>query len=287
MMQRGRDAESTVPERITSLTNPRVKAAVRLRERRERSATGLTIVDGAREIRRAIDAGVRIETAFVAPELVRGPDAIALLEGLSGSPSIVEVSPAVLEKVAFGDRSDGIVVVASIPRRGLTDVVLPPDPLVVVIEAVEKPGNLGAVLRSADAAGASAVIAADALTDLDNPNAIRASVGTIFTIPVAAATSGETLAWLVDRGIRPVAALVGAPRPWTEVDLTGPVAIVLGSEADGLSATWRGADVAAVSIPMAGVADSLNVSTAAAVLLFEAVRQRTARPAHAAPDPAH
>lgn len=262
---------------ITSLTNARVKAAVRLRDRRERETTGLTIVDGAREILRAIDAGARVDSAFVAPDLLRSPDALAAADRLRGRPTTFEVRPAVLAKVAFGDRSDGIVAIVETPTLGL-DVVgrrLPPDPLVVVVEGVEKPGNLGAVLRSADGAGAAAVIAADPLTDPFNPNAIRASLGTIFALPVVSATSDEIIDWLVDRGIRPVAAIVDSAIPYTDADLTGPVAIVLGSEAGGLSGRWRDRSVTAVSIRMAGVADSLNVSIAAAVLLYEAVRQRS------------
>jgi TrmH family RNA methyltransferase len=145
----------------------------------------------------------------------------------------------------------------------------------VVVEGVEKPGNLGAVLRTADAAGADAVIAADPRTDPFNPNAIRASLGTIFAMPVITAPSVDVAAWLSRRGIRAVAAIVGAPRLHTDADLTGPLAIVLGSEAEGLGPIWRTDAVDGVSIPMAGVADSLNVSIAAAVLLFEAVRQRT------------
>jgi TrmH family RNA methyltransferase len=263
------------PPPITSLTNPRVKAAVRLRDRRERESTGLTIIDGAREIRRALDAGIRVETAFVAPDLVRSPDALVVEERLRHRPSTFEVSAAVLAKVAFGERSDGVVAVVAAPDRQLADLSLPAGALVLVVEGVEKPGNLGAVLRTADAVGADAVIAADARTDLFNPNAIRASIGTIFALPVVAASSGEVLDWLTAQGIRPVAALVEAPVTYLETDLRCPVAIVLGSEADGLSPTWRDPRVTPAAIPMLGVADSLNVSIAAAVLLFEAVRQRS------------
>jgi TrmH family RNA methyltransferase len=260
---------------ITSLTNPRVKAAVRLRDRREREETGLTIVDGAREILRALDAGVRVESAFIAGDLVRSADAIAVVDRLGRRERTIEVSPTVLAKVAFGDRSDGVVAIVEAPRPGLEDLDLPPDPLLVVVEAVEKPGNLGAILRSADGAGAAAVIAADPRTDVFNPNAIRASLGTIFAIPVVAADAEATRAWLTAHGIRPVAAIVESATPYTAADLTGPVAIVLGSEAEGLSDAWRDDRLVAVSIPMAGIADSLNVSVAAAVLLYEAVRQRT------------
>lgn len=261
---------------ITSLTNPQVKAAVRLRDRRERESTGLTIVDGAREILRALDAGVRIDTTFITPDLVRSSDAIAVADRIGRRERTIEVSPTVLAKVAFGDRSDGIVAIVEAPRLELADLELPPDPLLVVVEGVEKPGNLGAILRSADGAGVSAVIAADPRTDLFNPNAIRASLGTIFALPVVAAASEDVRAWLAAHGVRPVAAIVEAATPYTRADLTGPVAIVLGSEAHGLSTAWRDEPLVAVSIPMAGVADSLNVSVAAAVLLYEAVRQRTA-----------
>ncbi|HEY8437665.1 MAG TPA: TrmH family RNA methyltransferase [Candidatus Limnocylindrales bacterium] len=287
MSDGARPGQPSPTERITSLTNPAVKAAVRLRDRREREATGLTIVDGAREILRALDAAVGVERAFVAPDLIRGPDAVAVMDRLRGRPVVTEASPAVLAKIAFGDRSDGVVAIVEAPVRRLDGVTLPPDALVVVVEGLEKPGNLGAILRSADGAGAAAVIAADSLTDLFNPNAIRASLGTIFTVPVATATSAETLDWLIANGIRPIATVVDAPQRYSEVDLRPPIAIVLGSEADGLSATWRDPAVTAVSIPMAGAADSLNVSTAAAVLLYEAVRQVADRQRPVTADPAH
>ncbi|HEX2756323.1 MAG TPA: RNA methyltransferase [Candidatus Limnocylindrales bacterium] len=260
---------------ITSLTNPRVKAAVRLRDRREREATGLTIVDGAREILRALDAGVRVESAFLAEDLLRTPDAHAAADRLRHRPTTLAASPAVLAKVAFGERSDGIVAIVATPRIGLADLVLADEPLIVVIEGVEKPGNLGAVLRTADGAGAQAVIAADPRTDPFNPNAIRASLGTIFAIPVVSATSRETIDWLAERGIRPVATIVDAPTDYAAADLRGPLAIVLGSEAAGLSAEWHDPRVTPIAIPMHGIADSLNVSIAAAIVLYEAVRQRT------------
>jgi TrmH family RNA methyltransferase len=259
---------------ITSLTNPRVKAAVRLRDRSERDVTGLTIVDGAREILRALDAGVHVEQAFIAPELLRSADAFAVAERLRRSPATLEVSPTVLSRVAFGQRSDGVVAVVATPGGSLDDLVLPLDPLVVVAEGIEKPGNLGAVIRTADGAGATAVIAADPLTDLFNPNAIRASLGTIFALPVVAASTAATIDWLTANGIRPIAARVDAPVAYTDVELRGPLAIVLGSEADGLSGAWTDPRVVAVAIPMRGIADSLNVSIAAAILLYEARRQR-------------
>ncbi|HUQ79466.1 MAG TPA: RNA methyltransferase [Patescibacteria group bacterium] len=265
-------------EPITSLTNPRVKAAVRLRDRREREETGLTIVDGAREILRALDAGVRVQTAFIAPDLLRSEDALSVDARIHDWPAAIEVSPAVLAKVAYGDRSDGIVAIVEAPARTLGDIALPADPLILVIDGVEKPGNLGAILRTADAAGAHAVIASEPRTDLFNPNAIRASIGTIFSVPIAAAPTADVLAWLATHQIRAVAAVVGADRHYATVDLAGSLAIVLGSEADGLSAAWLGADTTPIAIPMHGIADSLNVSIAAAVVLFEAVRQRSVPP---------
>jgi RNA methyltransferase, TrmH family len=260
---------------ITSLTNPRVKAAVRLRDRRERELTGLTIVDGAREILRALDAGARVATAFLADDLLRTPDAHEVADRLRHRATTLAVSAAVLAKVAYGERSDGVVAIVETPRLGLADLVVPDDPLIVVVEGVEKPGNLGAVLRTVDGAGADAVVVADPLTDPFNPNAIRASLGTIFALPVIVATSTETLDWLIDRGIRPVAAIVDAPTEYATVDLRGPLAVILGSEAEGLTAAWHDPRVIAVSIPMRGIADSLNVSIAAAILLYEAVRQRS------------
>jgi TrmH family RNA methyltransferase len=265
---------------IDSPANPRIKAAAGLRERRERMVSGLTLVDGGRECLRAINAAVIVETAFVCRPLIHSNEARRVVEKLTqdfgdgaASIDVVEVSERAFEKVAFGDRADGVVLVVRQPSRSLEDLDLPVAPLLVVTEDVEKPGNLGAILRSADGAGAEAVIAAGG-TDLYNPNVIRASVGTVFTTQVAAAPAEEVLAWLRRRGIRTVAARVDGAALHADADLRGPLAIVLGSEADGLSATWHADDVEAIRLPMAGVADSLNVSAAAAILLYEAWRQR-------------
>ena len=259
---------------LTSLANPRVKAAVALRERRERDRTGLTLVEGAREVRRALDAGVEVVETFVCEPLLAGPDARAAIDRLDlGGAPVTPTSEAVFAKVAFGERAEGLVAVVRIPSTSLERLSLPADPLVVVIEGVEKPGNVGAVLRSADGAGADAVVVASARTDLYNPNTIRASAGTIFSVPLGAGSTADVRAWLDDHGLRVVAAWVDAERPYTEIDLRGPVALVLGAEADGLSPAWTDG-VEAVRIPMAGVADSLNVSVSAAILLYEARRQR-------------
>jgi TrmH family RNA methyltransferase len=260
---------------LASPSNPRIKAAVRLRERRERDATGLTLIDGARELRRALDAGVDVVEAFVCEPLVAGEDARAAIDALRRRDvTITTTTEPAFAKLAFGDRSEGLVAVVRAPSLALDDLVVPAEPLIVVIEGVEKPGNVGAVLRSADGAGVDAVIAASPRTDLANPNVIRASAGTIFSVPMAAASTDEVRRWLVDRGIRIVAARVEGALDYTAADLTGAVAIVVGSEAEGLTSAWRGAEVVTIRLPMLGVADSLNVSVSAAILAYEARRQR-------------
>lgn len=262
--------------RIDSPQNPRIQAAVALRDRRDRLAAGLTIVDGARECRRALGAHVEVEAAFVCPPLLRSEDgrgAAAALRARGIDP--VEVSERAFAKLAFGDRVDGLVLVVRTPPTKLDDLDVGEDPLILVTEDVEKPGNLGAILRTADAAGCDAVIAIGG-TDLFNPNVIRASIGTAFTVPLAAATAEAALEWLRSRAIRIVAARVDAERPYSDADLRGALALALGSEAAGLSSAWSAPDIEGVRLPMLGVADSLNVSATAAVLAYEARRQRSA-----------
>ena len=260
---------------IASPSNPRIRATARLRDRRERDATGLTLVDGTREVRRALDAGAGVVEAFVCEPLLAGEDARAALDALADhSIPTISTTEAAFAKVAFGDRADGLVAVVRIPPMRLDDLALPDDPLIVVVEAVEKPGNLGAVLRSADGAGVDALIAASPRTDLMNPNAIRASAGTIFSVPLASASTDEVIDWLGRRSIPIVATLVDAGTLYTDADLAGPLAIAFGSEATGLTEPWRAHGVSAVRLPMLGIADSLNVSVSAAVVLYEARRQR-------------
>jgi TrmH family RNA methyltransferase len=239
------------------------------------------VIDGARELLRALQGGIEVLEVYVCEELCRSEECRELLKALAEptalQPEILYVTREVFEKLAFGARAEGVVGVARTPAHSLTNlVVLPKNPLVAVLEGVEKPGNVGAVLRSADAAGVSALVVADGGTDLYNPNAIRASLGTIFTVPVCAASSAAALAWLQERRLTIYAAWVDAEREYTEVDFTGPCAVVLGNEAEGLSDVWRPdrSGITAVKLPMLGVADSLNVSTAAAVLFYEALRQR-------------
>lgn len=259
---------------VESHRNPRVRAALALRDRRDREAAGATLIDGTRELSRALDGGAVVLEAFV-DEARLGTEGRTLLERLArGGASVVPAAPAILARLAYGERSEGIVAVVRVPDTSLGALRLPADPLVVVVEGVEKPGNLGAILRSADAAGADAVIAADPATDLFNPNAVRASLGTIFAVPVAAATATAVRTFLAQREIRVVAAWVDGSALHTETDLTGPLALVMGSEADGLTEGWMAPGIERVRLPMLGIADSLNVSVAAAVLLYEARRQR-------------
>jgi TrmH family RNA methyltransferase len=261
-------------EPLTSPKNPRVRAAAALRGRHARDEAGLTLVDGTRELSRALDGGAAVVEAFVDGARLSSEGVDAVQRARAAGAAIVEVSARVLDGLAFGDRAEGVVATVRVPDLSLSGLRLPDDPLVVVLEGVEKPGNLGAVLRTADGAGADAVIAADPRTDLFNPNAVRASLGTLFAVPVAAGPSAEVRDDLLTRGLRLVAARVDATTDYTATDLTGPVAIVLGSEAEGLGDAWDHPSVIPVRLPMLGVADSLNVSIAAAVLLYEARRQR-------------
>ncbi|HEX7398547.1 MAG TPA: TrmH family RNA methyltransferase [Candidatus Limnocylindrales bacterium] len=266
---------------LTSAANPRLRAAAALRDRRARIRTGLLLVDGAREVARALDGGVTLVEAFVAAEGSGEADVAAVAQRMAalGVP-LVPVAAKLLGLLAYGERASGIVAVATAPDTSLVSLrLLASAPLVGILEDVEKPGNLGAVCRSADGAGLDAMIAAvGSVGSVDpwNPNAVRASLGTVFTLALAVATTADVLGWLRAKGLRVVAARVDGSVPYTEVDLTGPVALVLGSEAHGLTAEWSGSDVMAVRLPMRGRADSLNVAAAAAILFYEARRQRDA-----------
>lgn len=261
--------------RISSAQNPRIKQASRLRDARHRRTQGRIIIDGLREIARAAAAGVRLLEVFVS-EAKRGR-----LEASPQWPTIVGSGAALFElpdelfsKVAFGQRDEGVAASAERPPRPLDALTLPPHPLAAILEEVEKPGNVGAVFRSADGAGLSAVVVAARNPDLFNPNAIRASLGTVFTLPAAEAAPEDALAWARQHGLQIVAAMVDGAADYTAIDYRRPTAIVLGSEADGLSPLWRADDITAVRLPMRGSADSLNISAAAAVLFYEALRQR-------------
>jgi len=261
---------------ITSPANPRIKQLVGLRRRRGREQSGGTLVEGLAEISLALAAGVRPQALYYCPELA-APDSLAIIaQAASGGAEIVRVSRPVFEKISYREGPDGwLAVVPAVPDR-LDRLRLSARPLVLVCAGLEKPGNLGAILRTADAAGLDAVIAADPVTDWANPNVVRASKGTVFCVPVASADTHEALAWISDHGLQIVAATPDARQIVTDADLTGPTVIAVGAEQAGLPEEWlKRADVR-VRIPMFGLADSLNVSTSAAIISYEAVRQRLA-----------
>jgi TrmH family RNA methyltransferase len=256
-----------------------VKEAVRLRTGRHRAKQERILVDGAREIQQALAAGVQPVEAFICESLCRTDDARRAAEMLSASGGDVwQVTPEVFAKLAFGERDDGVLLVAQTPSASLAAFEPRGAGPIAVIEGIEKPGNVGAVLRSADAAGVAGLIVAEPVTDLFNPNCIRASLGAVFRVPVCTASSAETLAWLRARELAIFAARVDGRLDYTAAPLAAKCAIVLGSEAAGLSPAWYGADVTAIRLPMRGAVDSLNISATAAVLFYESLRQRAAAP---------
>lgn len=285
-------------ETITSAQNRKVKELLTLVEKsKARSAAGLFVVEGQRELGHCLDAGFIPETLFICGEVmavqnnavngaktghltenIEGKDGldalIAKAEALNPRLGVVQIPAFLYEKVAYRGSTEGIIAeVHSVPRS-LEDLRLGERPLVMVLESVEKPGNLGAVLRSADAAGADAVIVCDPLTDIWNPNLIRSSVGAVFSVPVAVCTSEDAIAFLKERGIRIFTAQLQDSEWYYDTDMTGATALVMGTESTGLTQAWRDSADAHIKIPMLGRLDSLNVSVSAAVLLYEAVRQR-------------
>ncbi len=259
---------------LTSLQNARVKHVVRLRQRRAREREGRFVVEGRRELERAFDAGAAIEAVFHCDALHRGAPERDLIRRLGRADiELVATSAEAFRKMSYRQGPDGVLGVALSPPLGLDRLGDSSDSLWLVVEGIEKPGNLGAMLRSADAAGAG-VIVADPKTDVFNPNVIRASIGTLFTVPLAVATGDEVRGWLQARAISPVTATPEANVPYTEADLTGDIAFVIGTEHTGVSPAWRSAGSASLSIPMSGDADSVNAAMAATILLFEARRQR-------------
>lgn len=256
-------------ETITSAQNPKIKQLLALQEKsRLRRETGLFVVEGLRELGHCLSAGFEADTVFYCPEILAG-------RRLPGSCSkAFEVSKEVYAKIAYREGTEGVIAEVKCKDRRLGELQLPAEPLVVVLESVEKPGNLGAVLRSADAAGVDAVIICDPLTDLFNPNLIRASLGGIFTVPCVACTSEEAIAFLKERGVQILTAQLQDSEWYYDTDMKRGTAIVIGTEATGLTQAWREAADAHIKIPMLGALDSLNASVSAAILMFEAVRQR-------------
>ena len=271
---------------ITSPSNPKLKHVVKLRTCSVREETGEMIVEGFRECRRALDNGYRPQAIFHCPEIyLKNENEPKLVEDcVRLGADAYRCSKACFAKIAYKERPDGLLMTGPHVSVPLSSLKLPDNALVIVAEAIEKPGNLGTILRSADAAGAAVVIVCDRTTDIHNPNVVRASTGTMFSVPIAEAESGEALAFLKKRGFRILAATPHAEKLHFEEDLTGNVAIALGAEQYGLTSRWMdGADLR-VRIPMLGLADSLNVSQAATILAFEAVRQRMAKGLVKAPD---
>ena len=271
-------------EIITSAQNPKIKNLLLLQEKsKARREQGLFVVEGRRELEHCLEAGFKVRTVFICPEII---DSAAnyfsqgfaknqfSAESSAVDVVVIEIPEQLYRKVAYRESTEGIIAEVEYKELKLSDLKLPENPLVMVLESVEKPGNLGAVLRSADAAGVNAVIFCDPLTDLYNPNLIRASIGAVFTVPTVAASSEETIAFLQERGIQILTAQLQDSSLYYDIDMRRGTALVMGTEATGLTDLWRKAASAHIRIPMLGRLDSLNVSVSAAILLFEAVRQR-------------
>ena len=263
---------------LTSPANPKIKYVVKLRTCSVREETGEMIVEGFRECRRALDNGYRPNSIFICPELYlknENEDRLVSDAAAAGADVFLCSRPAFL-KMAYKDRPDGLLMTGPHVAKTLDRLVPPPNALVIVAESIEKPGNLGTILRSADAAHAAAVIVCDRTTDVHNPNVVRASTGTMFSVPIVEASSEDAVRWLKARGFKILAATPHAEKLHFEVDLTGNVAIAVGAEQYGLTSKWMDLADMRVRIPMLGLADSLNVSAAATILVYEAVRQRLA-----------
>jgi len=258
---------------IKSLQNDRVKEVVKLRERRHRDRTGKFLIEGYRELLRAAESGLEIEELFICPDLFLGENENQLIKTLKAGVEIT-CDPAVFQKMSYRDRPDGLLAIAPQMSRQLSDITFRSTPFVVVAEAIEKPGNLGTILRTCDAVGADALLVCDRCTDIHNPNVVRASVGTLFTVPVIEVGNEEAAAWLESHGMSILAATPAATELYTEIDLTQPTAIAFGTEQYGLSDFWLQRAQHRVRIPMKGHADSLNVAMSTGVLLYEVLRQR-------------
>lgn len=259
-------------EVLTSVHNPKIQRLISLQQKSSlRRETGLFVLEGLREISHCLEAGYEPDSIFICPEICRE------LPGDTGSAKIFEVSREVYSRIAFREGTEGIIAEIKVRRTDLDNLQPGENPLIIVLESVEKPGNLGAVLRSADAAAADAVLLCDPLTDIYNPNLLRASLGAAFTVPTVCCSSEEAIEWLKSRKIQILTAQLQDSSPYYDCDMQKATAIVMGTEATGLSQQWRDAADAHILIPMLGHLDSLNVSVSTAILLFEAVRQRQSR----------
>ena len=267
---------------ITSVQNARIKHVVALQQKSSlRREEGLFVVEGQREIEHCIACGYKIVDVFTVLSEESAPSGRADGLLLTGDYSVTTTTRQVYEKMAYRGSTEGIIAIAKCKEHSLSSLLLPPssflenqNPLIVVLESVEKPGNLGAILRTAEAAGVDAVIVCDPLTDLYNPNLIRASIGGVFSVPVAVCNSKECIDFLKERKIRILTAQLQDSYDYYDYDMQGATAIVMGTESTGLTPQWREAADAHIRIPMLGRLDSLNVSVSAAILMYEAVRQR-------------
>lgn len=258
---------------ISSAQNPKVKSLLLLQQKSsERRKTGLFVVEGLRELGHCIGSGYEVDSIFYCPAILKDKG-MAELEGMA-SGSLYEVTDKVYDKLAYRGGTEGVIGVLRQRKLTLSDLNRKDNPLYVVLESVEKPGNLGAILRSADASGVDAVIVCDPLTDIYNPNLIRSSIGGVFSVPCVACSSEECIAYLKANGVKILTAQLQDSHLYYNTDMTCGTAIVMGTEATGLTDVWRKAADAHIRIPMLGRLDSLNVSVSAAILMYEAVRQR-------------
>lgn len=256
---------------ITSSQNVKIKNIIALEKARERKRQNIFIIEGLKELSLAVEGGYKISSVFFCPEIVSAETVMAIV---SRENLLIPVQQSVFEKIAYRDSTGGIIALAEQKNHTLKDIQLSNNPLVLILESVEKPGNLGAILRTADAAKVDAVIICDPQTDFYNPNVVRSSVGCIFTTQVASANSLDTIEWLKTAHIQILATYLKASKPYYEVDFNPPSAIIMGTESTGLSDEWVKNSDLNIIIPMQGKIDSMNVSTAAAVIVFEATRQR-------------
>ncbi len=260
---------------ISSAQNQKIKDAVKLRERRDREKNRLTLLEGYRELTRAFEYGMELKECFFAPEMFLGENEYPFLELLlQHGVAVFQVAPHLLEKMAYRDRPEGLIATAVMKEHTLNELPVVADGLYMVCEGVEKPGNLGSMLRSADAAGVDGFIICDKRTDLYNPNVIRASTGALFSVPLAECSSEEAIAWLREHNIKILSTTPHTDLIYTDEDMTGAVALVVGTEQVGLSDKWLNESIKSVVIPMLGQIDSLNVAVATTIVLYEAARQR-------------
>mgnify|MGYP001812774404 CR=1 FL=1 len=262
---------------ISSLQNPLVKQIALLKEKsRERKNLGLFVLEGKRELSMAIKANYEIETLLYFPGIIPEDSILILMEGIKNKPEIIQVSNAVYQKIAYRDSTEGVVAIVKQKSHELDELQLKNDQvLILVAEAPEKPGNIGAMLRTADAANLDAVLIANPKGDLYNPNIIRSSIGCLFTNNIAVGSTSGIIAFLKDRNIDIYCAALSTAENYTKVNFTKAAAIVVGTESIGLSNEWLEASTQNIIIPMEGEIDSMNVSVSAAILIFEAKRQRT------------